>query len=113
MIVITNVSNQTVVADRGELASGWRRMVGLLSRSSLSTGEALIIPRCGAIHTWFMRFTIDAVFLRRGTVVKVAARLPPFRFAWGAAGADTVIELPPGGAAHGGILPGSRLDWRP
>ncbi|MBI2495989.1 MAG: DUF192 domain-containing protein [Candidatus Omnitrophica bacterium] len=125
MAVIRNLTRQTVVAERAAIATGLiRRMVGLLSRSHLDEGEALIFPRCSAIHTWFMRFPLDVVFLKTvqssgfwvlgsgqlppapspqppatnvlcGVVVKVVEHLKPFRFAW-AREADTVIELPAG-----------------
>ncbi len=50
---------------------------------------------------FFMRFAIDAVFIdRQGRVVRVAADLPPWRFATAARGARDVLELPAGTAAR-------------
>ena len=52
---------------------------------------------------FFMRFAIDAVFIdRAGRVVRVAADLPPWRFATAARGARDVLELPPGTARRTG-----------
>ena len=99
MGVITNVTRHTMVANRGVVAERLvTRLLGLLTRSSFDPGEALVFPRCNSIHTCFMRFPIDVIFLQQGCVVKAVQALKPFRLAW-AAGADTVIELPAGTAA--------------
>ncbi|MBI3320338.1 MAG: DUF192 domain-containing protein [Candidatus Omnitrophica bacterium] len=65
MAVITNVTRGVVLADRAEVAGGLlKRMTGLLIRQRLPEGEALIFPRCHSIHTCFMRFPIDVVFVK-------------------------------------------------
>jgi uncharacterized membrane protein (UPF0127 family) len=54
----------------------------------------------GAIHTLFMRFAIDVVFLDRDyVVIKVVENVRPWRFA-GARRAKAVLELPTGSAAR-------------
>jgi uncharacterized protein len=84
-------------------------MKGLLGRSSLPAGEGVLIRPAGSIHTFFMRFPIDAVFLTRDLeVVDVAADLRPWRLA-GRRGAHAVLELPAGEAARRGIRRGERL----
>lgn len=109
MAAITSQNGQILVASQADVARTWlQRAVGLLSRTRLEAGEALVIPGCAAIHTWFMRFPIDVVFLRYGRAVRTVGRLGPFRFAW-APGADTVIELPAGRAAEVAIEPGTVL----
>ena len=113
MVVVTNQTQQTIVADRCEVASApLTRLVGLLNRHTLTPGEGLIFPRCHSIHTWFMRFSIDVVFLKQGVVIKTVAALRPFRLRW-AREADTVIELPSGTAAKAAIRPGHTLEWTP
>ena len=93
---IVDVSTGRVLADRASLARGVvRRLMGLLLRRRLEEGEGLIIPRCRAIHTWFMRFPIDLVFLQRSRVIRLIEVLPPWRIT-GAMRADAVIELPAG-----------------
>ena len=110
MVVITNVTRHTVVANRGVVAERLvTRLLGLLTRSSLDPGEALVFPRCNSIHTCFMRFPIDVVFLQQGCVVKVVQALRPFRLAW-AVGAETVIELPAGTAARTSTEAGAVLE---
>lgn len=115
-MVIRNLTTQTVLADRATVARGIvSRAVGLLGRASLTPGEALILPRCGAIHTWFMRFTIDVIFLktvqgsRFKVVVEIVEGMKPFRFAC-AWGADTVVELAPGTLAVNPLKGGEMLD---
>ena len=68
-------------------------MRGLLGRHGLDPGAGLLIRKTGSIHTFFMRFPIDAVFLDKKMVVRrVVAEIPPFRLAWGR-GARSVVEL--------------------
>ena len=74
------------------------RRKGLLGRDSLPEGAAMIIAPTNAIHTFWMRFAIDVVFVRRnGVVVKVHERLSPWRAAIGVR-AYAAIELPTGTA---------------
>ena len=82
-----------------ELASGfWDRLVGLLSRSSLQHNTGLLIVPCSNVHTAFMRFTIDAVFVNdQGVVLKIAKNLKPFRVAI-CPSARACLELASGGA---------------
>ena len=70
------------------------RLRGLIGTSSLAPDEGLLIERCNAIHTCFMRFAIDATFLdAAGGVVKVVRNIPPWRpFVWGGWRARKVLE---------------------
>jgi uncharacterized protein len=87
------------------------RMRGLLGRSTLEPGEGLLIRRSGSIHTFFMRFAIDAVFLDRDLrVLKIVPDIKPWRTA-ASRGAKSVLELHAGEAARAGIVTGSRLVW--
>ena len=75
----------------------WTRARGLLGRAGLSEGEGLWIRPSKSIHTFFMRFPIDVAYLSSdGTVVKICARLRPFRLSAGGRKAHSVLELPPG-----------------
>ena len=87
-----------------------QRMRGLLGRRELPEGEGILLRHAGSIHTFFMRFPIDAVFLDRDdTVVGVAADVPPWRAA-GRKGAKSVLELPAGEAERRGVEVGQRLE---
>ena len=84
-------------------------MRGLLGRRYLSVGEALLLRPAGAIHTAFMNFSIDALFLDRdGVVLHIAHDLAPWRAA-SKRGARAVLELSSGAARARGIEPGDRL----
>ncbi len=73
------------------------RLKGLLGRSSLPRGEAMLIRPCNGIHTFGMRFAIDAVFLdRENRVVAVTKDLRPNRMTPLFFRAACVIELPAG-----------------
>lgn len=86
-----------------------KRLRGLLGRASLTAGEGLLLRPAPMIHTWFMRFPIDAVFLDRElSVMDVAENLRPWRAA-GRRGARAVLELPAGEAGRRDLRPGARM----
>jgi uncharacterized membrane protein (UPF0127 family) len=86
-----------------------RRLRGLLGRDELLPGSGLLIRPAASIHTWFMRFAIDAVFLDRdGVVLRIAERLAPYRVA-SQRGARAVLELAAGECARRGLHVGERL----
>jgi len=95
------------VAEHVELASDSKgRTRGLLGRESLADGSVLIIAPCNAVHTFFMRFTIDVVFADRdGRVLKVCRRLKPWRIG-AALGAFAALEFPAGWTDRSGIAKG-------
>ena len=67
---------------------------GLLGREGLAPGSGLLIAPCSSIHTFWMRFAIDVLFLARdGCVRKIARAVPPWRLVFGL-GAFAVLELP-------------------
>jgi uncharacterized protein len=85
------------------------RMMGLLGRRGLHDGEGLLMQPAASIHTFFMRFPIDAVFLDRELrVIKVVHDLRPWRAA-AARRARAVLELGAGEAARLGLTPGALL----
>jgi uncharacterized membrane protein (UPF0127 family) len=87
-----------------------QRMRGLLGRRELPEGEGILLRHAGSIHTFFMRFPIDAVFLdREQTVVRVVTDIRPWRAA-GQKGARAVLELPAGEAERRGVQVGERLE---
>ncbi len=98
------VCRRCAVADR-PLA----RLRGLMGRRALAPGEGLLLRPTPSIHTWFMRFAIDAVFLDRELrVVGISDGMQPWRTA-GRRGAKAVLELPAGESARRGLAPGQRL----
>jgi uncharacterized membrane protein (UPF0127 family) len=97
----------------GELADRpLPRMRGLLGRSGLPAGEGLLLRPAPSIHTAFMRFPIDAVFLDRELrVLQIVERLRPWRMA-SKRGARAVLELSAGESARRGVGVGDRLELR-
>src|SRR5262249_34802601 len=96
----------SVVADPCVVASTyWSRLMGLMGRTGMQTGSGLLIEPCNSIHTFFMRFAIDAVYLDRDQarnykVVSIRRNMKPWRADLPVAGARAVLELPGGAAAH-------------
>ena len=85
------------------------RLRGLLGKHSLPTGHGLLLRPAPSIHTFFMRFAIDVVFLDSTLrVLRVAHAVKPWRVA-GCRGARSVLELGAGQAAVAAIAPGNRL----
>ena len=72
------------------------RRKGLLGRDSFAKGSAMVIAPSNAIHTFFMQFPIDVLFVRRNGVVVKVRRNVPSRRAVVALKAYAVIELPAG-----------------
>ena len=80
---------------RARVAEGFfARARGLIGKPPPPPGEGLLIPKCNAIHTFFMSYPIDATFLDgEGRVVKVVRNIRPWRpFVWGGFRACQVLE---------------------
>jgi uncharacterized protein len=87
-------------------------MRGLLGRDGLEASEGILLRPAGSVHTWFMRFPIDVVFVDRDlTVTKVVENLRPWRAA-GSRKAKAALELRAGEASTHCIRPGDRLELR-
>lgn len=88
------------------------RLRGMIGRPFEQIGiDAMVFPSCSAIHTFFMTFPIDVIFLgAENTVLKTCHGCRPWRPFIRCRGAQSVIELPAGALAHTGTLPGDRLD---
>ena len=87
--------HETILGVDAEVAeSAFERMRGLIGRDGLGSGKGMLITKCNCIHTFFMRFPIDATFLgRKGEVVKVVRNIRPWRpWVWGGWRAASVLE---------------------
>ena len=109
-LALVNQRTDEALADRVEVAVTRReRRKGLLGRSSLEPWSALIIAPCFSIHTMFMRFDIDAVFVDDdGRAVKVVQGMAPWRIAVQPF-AQAVVELPAGSLKDRPVDVGDRL----
>lgn len=89
----------------------FRRMRGLLGHRTLPIGKGVVLRPAWSIHTGFMRFPIDVVFIDAElTVLRIEERLPPFRTA-SCRGAREVVELPAGECERRGLVAGDRIAW--
>jgi uncharacterized membrane protein (UPF0127 family) len=112
---IINISRSTALADKTEIAQTiFTRAKGLLGRKGLENGQALIIKDCNSIHTFFMRFPIDVVFVDRNDyVLRVVENIKPFRLSPVAWRASCTIELPVGVVKSSQTQKGDRLKIEP
>ena len=107
---LVNERNGRIVADHLLPAfDSQARRTGLLAHRSLPAGTAMIIAPTNAIHTFFMKFAIDVLFVAKdGRIVKVRESLRPWRMAaaWSGHG---VIELAAGAVGLCEVAEGDRL----
>ena len=104
----TELACAAVVADTGPT-----RRVGLLKRTSLPKGEGLWIVPCESVHTFFMKFSIDLVYLdKKLRVKKVVRSLRPWRLS-ACLSAHSVIELPAGVVGETGTRAGDQIGMDP
>lgn len=108
---LLNTSRNCVLATSlQEAVNPWTRLVGLLGRAALPSGEGLCLRPCGAVHTWFMRFPIDVLYLdAEHRVVKAVPALRPFRFSSGGRRSRSTLELPAGTITMTGTQAGDQL----
>jgi hypothetical protein len=111
---VVNITRKTILASNVEAAkSGGKRSKGLLGRDSLAPGEGMWIVPCEAIHTFFMRFAIDLVYLdRKNRVKKVASSVRPWRLS-ACLSAYSVLELPVGTVQNSQSCPGDLIEFSP
>lgn len=90
--------NGFVVAQEVEEAKAFfKRLKGLMFRSSMAQGSAMLLSPCPQIHTFFMRFALDVLFLDKdGKVVYVMENLKPWRISPIVYRASQTLELPAG-----------------
>jgi uncharacterized protein len=105
-------SRGQVVCDVCHLANRpHTRMRGVIGMKRLRPGEGVLLRPTFSIHTAFVRFPIDAVFLDdEMKVVAVTHELKPWRLAW-ARRAKSVLEVAAGECRRLGVRPGDRLGW--
>lgn len=111
---LVNLTRHTTLATRLILADTPRtREKGLLGRDGLAAGEGLWIVPCQAIHMFFMRFSIDLVYIdRRKRVRKVRSNVAPWRIS-ACLSAHSVLELPAGTVRDTGTQRGDVLEISP
>lgn len=109
----TNFTRKTVLADRIKTASSFgERLVGLIGTADFRTGMGLLLVPCSSIHTWFMRYPIDVLFLDRDNrVLQAVHSIPPFRWGPVVKGAAKALELPAGVIGATGTQIGDMIEF--
>lgn len=110
---IINARTGRIVATTVEEAAGpWRSFRGLMLRKHLPDGHGMLFRPARGVHTQFMRFPIDLIYLDQGNhVVRIRPSMRPWRFDFTSAAA--VIELQGGAAERADVRPGDELIFRP
>jgi uncharacterized membrane protein (UPF0127 family) len=109
-ITVTNLTRGTTVVSAGRVADRfWARLIGLMLARPLPAGAGLVIVPCSSIHTQFMRFPIDVLYVnKQDVIVGIDRNLRPWRIGRFHKKVHYVVELPAGGAE--GCQVGDRLE---
>jgi uncharacterized protein len=101
-----NLSTQLKKAD-----SFAARLKGLIGVSKLNPDEALWINDCPSIHTFFMSFDIDVLFVDSNLKVKAKyENVKPWRLILPVWGAKSVIEFAAGTLINRNVEVGDQLN---
>ncbi len=112
---LVNISKDITLADRVEIARTWlTRLKGLLGRDRLPEGHCLVITPCRSVHTHFMKFNIDVLFVdSSGRIVYLVENMPPFRITPSISQAGFVVELPAGTVSSTGTSVNDCINFVP
>jgi uncharacterized protein len=110
-LTVENETRGTCLIEHGRAAlSFWARTKGLLGTNSLEAGDGLLIEPCNSIHSFWMRYPFDAVFINReGIVLHTISRMKPNRMSRHVFGARGVLELPAGTIEATGTAKGDHV----
>ena len=93
-------------------ATSAQRVKGLLGRECLKDGQGLLIEHCSSLHTFFMHFPIDILFMdKRGKVLKAAQEVRPFKLVAAPFKAHYALELPVGAIKSSATKVGDHIDF--
>jgi uncharacterized protein len=97
--LVSKTTGKTVAAQL-RIADGFcSRLVGLQFRRPLPSDAGLLLVPCNSVHTCFVRFPVDVIFLdAHGCVLAVRHNLRPWRLAFGPRKTHAVLEIPTGSA---------------
>lgn len=111
---VFNRTRRQYLATRLSVAdTHWSRFCGLMGKASSDFGQeqGLWIVPCRGVHTFWMRFPIDVIYLTRDhTVLHLEPALPPWRLAPVRLGAASVLELPENTVRTTGTTIGDQLE---
>ena len=110
-VLVRNQTRDTVLGRSIDIAdTSAKRRTGLLKHERLEPGEGLWIKPCESVHTFFMKFPIDLVYIDKNRKVrKVRHAVPPWRLSM-CLTAHSILELPAGTAEQTGTVKGDVLE---
>ena len=110
---VTRAGDGAIVAKFCESAhTSMQRMKGLLGRTKLEAGAGLWILPCNSVHTWFMKFPIDVIFLDANKkIVRTEENLRPWRITRIVLKARSVLEIESGTVSRFGLIAGDQLNF--
>ncbi|MEX2225212.1 MAG: DUF192 domain-containing protein [Dehalococcoidia bacterium] len=108
---VRNADRGTILATNGQRASSyWARFWGLMFKKRVPEGGGILLTRSNSIHSCFMRFRFDAIFLDKDDrVVKIVPSMRQWWLAFGGRGAKDTLELPAGVAERTNTQKGDLL----
>ncbi len=111
IVGIRNRTTNLMLATRARIARDfWSRLKGLIGTKKLDDGEGLVIMPCRGIHTMFMGFPIDVIYVdAEHRIVDMELGLPPWRLSFVRPHARYVVELPAGTVVNTGTAVGDQL----
>ncbi len=114
-VMVRNRTRGTVIAQDAVVASSWfARLRGLIGRRSLEPGMGMVIRPCSSIHTFFMAFPIEVLFVGEGhRVLRATEPIGPWRIGPIVSRARYVVELPVGAVSASQTEPGDEIVWEP
>jgi len=113
-VQVFNVTKRIVIARQAKVAdTPGKRIKGLLGRKGLAADEALILSPCASIHTFFMRFAIDVLFLDKNKrIIKAIQNMLPNRLSSLVWASKVTIELPAGKISQTNTRVGDIIELR-
>ena len=95
---ITNITKTSCISSRACLANTFfSRLKGLLGRNGFKGIDGFFIPKCRAVHTFFMQFPIDIICINKDfRVIRIVRNLQPYKNFTCLLATHGVIELPEG-----------------
>ena len=109
--IVRNATRGTVLANRVVVAASLaRRLRGLIGTDMLRPEQGMLLTPCRRVHSFFMRYPLDLVFLNeQGRVVRTVRDFAPRRISPFVADASAVLELRAGALADTPVAPGDLL----
>lgn len=113
VITVRNTTRNVEIGQNIRVATTLlERTVGLLATSTLANGDGMYLSPCRSIHTFFMRFPIDVLFIDSHGKVLSQKTYFPWKFSGVSLGAQGVLELPAGTLARTRTQVGDQIEMR-